>query len=78
MKGTGDKAKFLAQCYYFHGQYDSQDAFTKLDKILKEKEDATKLQKANRVSLIYIKRVDKSISTIVITIDFAATSLIII
>ena len=50
LKGTGDKAKFLAKCFYFHGQYDSQDSFASLDKKLTEKEQATKLSTINRVS----------------------------
>jgi glucose-6-phosphate 1-dehydrogenase len=38
LKGSGDKQKFLAKCFYFHGQYDSEEAFKKLDKALAEKE----------------------------------------
>lgn len=52
LKGTGDKQAFLSRCFYVHGQYDSQESFSKLDKVLVAKEQSTKFKVNNRVSNI--------------------------
>jgi len=54
LKGNGDKKKFLDQCHYFHGQYDSEEDFAKLSKQLTEKEEKGNGKKANRIFYLAI------------------------